>query len=1195
MKINIKINVIMVFLVFLTPFSSMAINTSQSEMTTNVIKLLSREEPFDYDNPRPFFSEEQKKWLQDRKKLVLAIVKSDNPPMSFMRSPGVYEGVTADIVGIIANILKVEIIGKEYSSYEDAVQAVKSGKADFIGEANGYDINTGLILTNPYISGEPGIYKRFDVNDIKTVAIVEYYLPFSEVIKYTPRAKINVYPSRKSAIASVAYGKSDAALVDLLSGNYIVNSMYSDLIKLGSPVHASNKGFSFAVGKHNHLLIDILNAALGAASSEHINNIVKRWNGGGLSLQFKGLQLNNNEWKWLHDNKRITVALQTNMPPLSYIDLKGSLHGLVIDILQVLETKLGVNFTILPVKNTIEQVAVVESGVADLMIMSPTEDRRRAYSFTSAFVVDPLVYVLHKKNKDIDPYTLLRTGRVATINGFISTLKIDQYFQHSQSISFSQVNGALDCVTNELCDIVILPLRVARFLIETKYQDSLIISGDAFESRPVAATFAAKTSHKELVAIIDKALVSIPPDEIARLATSWRVNAKNELLTILDVLFKFKFAIISAFVVLLLAVIWGGVLWRQMSRRKTAEVALENQLRFMEELIDSTPHPIYALDIAGSHTLCNDSYADFFEMEKSDIVGTNLSSFVEKNSYMSEARVLVIKTLQDGQPRCSDLCFKLPNGKMDIYYWTHPYRDSLGVLRGCVGGWIDISERVALLSELTETSKAKSTFLATMSHEIRTPMNAIIGMLELTLRKDNLDSNVQKSIAIAYQSSQDLLALIGDILDISKIESGRLEITPSSHHISELTTPIIDVFSASAHRNGLGLKLKLNDDAMVMVDPIRYKQIISNLLSNAIKFSRSGDIELTISLKSAESLCEVSIQVSDNGIGISQEDISKLFEPFSQGKQPMDMEQSGTGLGLFICRTLCRMMGGDLILESKIGVGTTVTAFLRLPLLEALSNKGINEYKNIDNIDTEIFKILVVDDHPVNCILVSQQLEYLGYEVDTVLSGREALAKLEHQSYNFIITDLNMPEMDGLEFARLYRKQEANKNNRTVIIGLTADARQIQIESAIQAGMDDCLFKPINIDQLDSCINIHRIMIENISPAEMASKIKHALNVSTSGRGDVVKSMLIAFERSSNEDIENLCLANQERDCKAFLKYLSRLKDASNIIGAESLAQCCSEWERSQRITWCMLSALRQIQIKYLQVQAGIRILLDIS
>lgn len=1192
-----KINTFMIFILLSTSSSHL--------MATSIIKgdvklIYSRELSNSYNKQRPFITEEQVKWLQKRKRLVLAMPIINSPPMSLLRRDRFYEGVTADIVGLVADSLGVEIVVQEFLSYEDAIKAVKNGVADFIGEANVYDINQGLALTTPYISDGAGIYTRFGVKrgDINTVAIVENYLPLSEVIRYIPRSKVIFYSSRKAAIASVAYGKTDAALVDLVSGNYIANSYYPDIIKLGYPINSSSAGFSFGVSKDNLLLRGILNSALDAISSESVNNILRRWNGGGVSLKLEKLKLNQDEWALIHGNKDITIAVQTNIPPLSYIDKQGSLHGLVIDLLQVIETRLGINFTILPVKNTKEQIAAVESGVADLMIMSPTEERKKNYTFTSAFVMEPLVYILHKKNHDVDPYSLVRSGRVATINDFISTIKIGELFHLAGSTSFSQISDALDCVANEQCDVVILPLRTARFLIGTKYSDSLFISGDAFDSQPVEVSFAAKFSHEKLVLIMDKALISIPPDEMARLATHWRVNAKSEVITILDFLNEFKEIIISILFAFLLSIILVGALWFQIKKRKKVEIELETQLKFMEELIESTPHPIYALDMAGSHVLCNGSYASFFGMDKFDVIGTKLSMLVNRYAHMSDAKDIIDKTLNDNKPRSSDLCFSLPNGEVYIYYWTYPYKDYLGKQQGCVGGWIDISDRIELLSQLTEArnnaveaSKAKSTFLSIMSHEIRTPMNAIIGMLELTLRKNNLDDGDEKAIVMAYQAAKDLLGLLGDILDISKIESGKLGVEPSPHYLLGLTTQVVDIFRVSAVEKGLGLNLNLKDDAMVMVDPTRYKQIISNLLSNAIKFSHSGCVDLSISLKSIKDLCEVYIQVTDSGIGICQEDIDKLFEPFNQGNQPADMKPNGAGLGLYISRTLCQLMGGDLILESQPGIGTTVTALLRLSLLDAMYDNAVGAQEKINDIydsNTAKYKILVVDDHPVNCILVCQQLQFLGHDVETALSGREALSKLEKQTFHFIITDFNMPEMDGLVFAKLCKELESS----SVIIGLTADARQLKIEDAIQAGMDDCLLKPIGIDQLACCISMHSVMVNNVSPIEIANAIKYELGDVISD-GDVIQSLLVNFIHTSNEEIKSLYMASERKDCKAFLNSLSRLRDLSKNIGAEALAQCCSEWGHSQRLTWCMLSALRQIQSKYLDVQTAVCILLD--
>ncbi|MBJ6922744.1 PAS domain-containing protein, partial [Vibrio cholerae] len=292
-----------------------------------------------------------------------------------------------------------------------------------------------------------------------------------------------------------------------------------------------------------------------------------------------------------------------------------------------------------------------ESGVADLMVMSRTDNRIRNYSFTSPFVVEPLVYVLHKDNNGIDPYSLIRFGLVATINGFITTIKLEQYFNLERNMSFSQINGALECVADKICDIVVLPLRTARFLIDTKYIDSLYIAGEAFSSQTIPVNFSSIPSQNALVSIIDKALISISPDEMAILATRWRVYARTDVVTILDFILQFKLMTVSFLTILLTSLIWIALLWKQINKRKKTENALETQVKFMEELLESTPHPIYALDMSGVHVLCNDNYSRFFRKDKSDIIGADVSMLAANNIHMSCLKEIIIETLHDSQPR----------------------------------------------------------------------------------------------------------------------------------------------------------------------------------------------------------------------------------------------------------------------------------------------------------------------------------------------------------------------------------------------------------------------------------------------------------------------------------------------------------------------------------------------------------------
>ena len=1166
---------------------------SHSIYAEDTMSVFSRESLPDYHKLNVSLTEKEFKWLSGKGKLILAVPIPDNPPMDITQRAQVYEGVTADIIGILSGVLKVDIIAKLYPSRDMAIEAVRIGEADFIGSSNSYEAGERLDLTKPYIIDEPAIYKRFGIGDdeIKRVAVSESYLPFSELLRYLPGLKVDLYSSRYAAVASVAYGKADAVLIDMISGNFIVNKFHQDSIQLVRPIYADTSGFSFGIKQGNEILKRILNTSLLSISEMHISSILKRWSGGGLSIHADTIPLTKKQWQMINKRGGISITVNTHTPPLSFVDEKGNLHGVVADISQVIRAKLGIPVNILPVATTQEQIAMVESGRADLMIMTPNMERREKYIFTRAFALDPLVYVTHDENQGVDPEALLRLSRVAWVNGFIASIEARRKFKARDDVFFDRIDDALTCVSRKRCDVTVLPLRGAKFFINSQFSDSLHIAGELFDSKPIGAHFAAQPSQSELVSVLDKVLAHIPPDELEGLATMWRVNAKNETITWQGVLREYGVIISVVMIICLGGFFWGLLLRREIKQRQSAEIALGTQLKFVEELVESTPHPIYARGRDGKIILCNDSYARFLDINKDELMDSTLSEIESICPAINLLSDIFLKTLDDGQPRDGDYRLTLPHGEVDIYHWLQVYRDLSGEIQGAVGGWIDISERVSLLQELADASRAKSTFLATMSHEIRTPMNAIIGLLELTLRKGGLNEEDRGAIQVAYQSSNDLLGLIGDILDLSKIESGKLEFSPAPHRISELSRAVINVFSTVARQKGLNLTLTSQGDVTVQIDPIRYKQVLSNLVSNAIKFTRKGGVDLAVECQVAGSWCDVKVKVTDSGIGISKHDLQLLFQPFTQASQPTDIQRSGTGLGLMISRKICQMMGGELYIDSEIGQGTTVSVHLKLPFVNVLPMPD-NESNHVseDKPESQRCQVLIIDDHPTNRLLVTQQLTFLGHEVQAVNSGSAALEYLKAQGTDIIITDFNMPEIDGLEFTTRYRQQERDESReRAIIIGLTADARQEQIQRAVEAGMDDCLFKPVSLDELRQCISIHTTGYVDSQPSEIANNINQRLGPLTAGKPELAGPLLGEFLRAADDDLAALTVASQSGDNQAFLSNLHRLKGGARIIGADGLVACCIAWEQSSRLPLCMPSALRQVRHIYRQLKEGIR------
>ncbi len=480
-----------------------------------------------------------------------------------------------------------------------------------------------------------------------------------------------------------------------------------------------------------------------------------------------------------------------------------------------------------------------------------------------------------------------------------------------------------------------------------------------------------------------------------------------------------------------------------------------------------------------------------------------------------------------------------------------------------------------------DLANLKSDFLANMSHEIRTPMNAIIGLLELTLRRDRLHEEDKASLTIAHGSANDLLSLIGDILDISKIESGRLELMPEPHDIAVLTGSVVTVFSALARQKHLQLELIAEDARWVQIDGLCYKQILSNLVSNAIKYTEQGSVQVELRSRSNDGWCTLQLVVRDTGIGIEPAEQARLFQPFGQASQPEHIQRSGTGLGLMISRSLCESMGGSLLLESEPGHGTCVSIEMKLPLAAAPEQEPAVDAVIVAEYSRRL-RVMIVDDHPTNRLLVSQQLAYLGHEATAAESGREALALFARLPFDVMITDFNMPGMNGFELTRQCRALEQDMAaRRCLILGLTADARQEQVSEGLAAGMDDCLFKPVGLEELERCLCRHMLREEQLRIASCMHEIKQCLGPLTGNQPALMQPLLSEFVRASDDDLLGLQQAAEGGELARFLDYVHRLKGGARIMGAMTLVAVCGEIESGGIAPQGLPMALLQLQHAY--------------
>jgi PAS domain S-box-containing protein len=485
-------------------------------------------------------------------------------------------------------------------------------------------------------------------------------------------------------------------------------------------------------------------------------------------------------------------------------------------------------------------------------------------------------------------------------------------------------------------------------------------------------------------------------------------------------------------------------------------------------------------DEAGRYLYVNEPFAQMLGRTQEQVCGLDAGSF-----FMPETAEQIKQhdneVLNSAEPRQFEEVVRSRRGAQRIWLvfrFPLPAADAerlLGMLALDISAWKKAEEELKQAKELAECAVlVKSQFLANISHEIRTPMNGIIGLTELALAAP-LEAGQRETISLIKFSAESLLGIVNDILDFSKLEAGKLELDPIPFDLRELLGECAALLRVLAERKGLRLLVDATPDLprRVVGDAMRLRQILLNLLSNAVKFTLAGEIRLSAAVRARQGTgLDLHFTVSDTGVGIPENKQRFIFERFAQADASTTRQFGGTGLGLPISSRLIGMMNGQIWVESRVGEGSRFhfTAHVREHAENPLTRLAEVVNGPAPQDTAPKLRILVAEDNRINQIVVERFLKARGHSIEIVDNGRKALQMLEREAFDLLITDVQMPEMDGYEVTAAIRKREQLTGKRLPILGLTAHGFAHDRELCLAAGMDAYLSKPVRQEDLHRAI-----------------------------------------------------------------------------------------------------------------------------
>lgn len=1097
---------------------------------------------------------EEQAWLHNNP-IVKVGGSLDWRPFNFVGNDGQYQGIANDYLQEISQLTGLEFT-VVVDHWQNNLNRIKRGELHILPAVyKTAERETYLNFSKPYFEALDYFFVHQDIvvntlDDLagKRVAIPRGYAHREIIINHFPEIEIVDADTLGEAIDLVLERQADllfetyGALIYMLEHEGI-----NTIVPFKSTRHLGKNPIHIVSHKNHPELASIIQKGLDAIPAKTHRRIYQKW------FSDTTFELTAVQQEWINNHPVVTIVGDPNWMPFEAVNENREYQGIIHDYLRIFEDKLGITFNKVITDDWSSSEQLVLSDKVDLVAAFPEYQPFKHLSFSTNLISTPVVYVMHNENKYIENIEQVINKRITVLKDYYSTQDLMRRYPKKRFMQVETTQQGLNDLSSGKTDVFIGSLAQVNYHIAELGYASLRVVGKTPYSLNIS--IAVQPQHAPLIPILNKVLARIDTSEKQQILDRW---GEKKLIVRTDYsLFLSVTAV--AFVIITIVFWWNRRLQKEIVLRAKTEQSLKQSERNLSVVINRIPVIIYVIDKANNQVIMANNCA----LQELGLHEIKLQTVLAADIYNGDST-----SIKDKQVQITTRNNKVIEGLLSIEPIRYQGRSALLHIL------VNLNDRIAMERDLENAkniaesaNKAKSEFLANMSHEIRTPMNAIMGFTEL-LQEQVTDSKLNSFVKTIKSAGDSLLLLINDILDLSKVEAGKLSITKEPCDPHKLFEEISNVFLMNVRNKGLDFVLDVDSDIppTLLLDSTRLRQVLLNLVGNAVKFTDSGTITLSataINKDQQHSKMELRIDVQDTGIGIEPSMLEQIFDSFQQQEGQSVRKYGGTGLGLTISKRLVELMDGEISVCSKVNQGACFSVYLKNIDIASVNAKPAQSAPSITHTKFDFggAKILIVDDVKDNRALLIEICKTLNLDYMEATNGLEATELAKANRFDLIVMDIRMPKMDGYEAANLIHGFAPE----IPIIALTASVMRDDYEQQRRENFVSYLRKPVMKKELVEELTQHlphttteleyNVSDESYSLSEELKSVLHnkfakrCVQVAASNNLDEIA----AFAR----DIKAVAIDSQADD---LLNYAISLIEATDVFDITKIKRLLTQF-----------------------------------